>query len=95
MQRFALVASILATVLTALLPALLSGSAPALAITPKQKMATCKFGADDQKLVGAARAAFMKKCMSSKNDPRGTAVGTPASPGAPTAPEEEKGEPKN
>jgi hypothetical protein len=37
----------------------------------------------------------MKKCMSSKNDPRGTAVGTPASPGAPTAPEEEEGEPKN
>jgi len=34
-------------------------------------METCKFGADDQKLTGAARSAFMKKCMSDKDDPRG------------------------
>ena len=37
--------------LVALLP-----SAPSLAVTAKEKMATCKFGADDQKLQGAARA---------------------------------------
>jgi psiF repeat len=36
---------------------------PALALTAKQKMETCKFGADDQKLAGAARKAFMTKCM--------------------------------
>jgi psiF repeat len=34
-------------------------------------MATCKFGADDQKLQGAARKAFMKKCMSDKDEPHG------------------------
>ena len=48
---------------------------PAFAVTAKEKMATCKFGADDQKLAGAARNAFMKKCMSNQNDPRGPAVG--------------------
>jgi hypothetical protein len=48
-------------------------SAPCLAATAKDKMATCKFGADDQKLQGAARSAFMKKCMSDKDDPRGPA----------------------
>jgi len=46
-------------------------SAPAFAVTAKEKMATCKFGADDQKLAGAARAKFMKNCMANKNDPRG------------------------
>jgi hypothetical protein len=40
-------------------------------------MATCKFGADDQKLKGKARDAFMKKCMSNHDDPRGTAPGAP------------------
>ncbi len=49
----------------------LTTSAPASAATTKQKMETCKFGADDQKLDGAKRKAFMAKCMSSKNDPRG------------------------
>ena len=44
------------------------------AVAAKDKMATCKFGADDQKLQGAARAAFMKKCVSNKDDPRGSAA---------------------
>jgi psiF repeat len=44
------------------------------AVAAKDKMATCKFGADDQKLQGAARSAFMKKCMSNKDDPRGSAA---------------------
>jgi hypothetical protein len=47
-------------------------------------MATCKFGADDQKLDGAARNAFMKKCMSDHNDPRG--AGGPAAAAAPPPP---------
>jgi len=45
--------------------------APAFAATPNEKMETCKFGADDQKLAGAARKSFMTKCMSNKDAPRG------------------------
>ena len=45
--------------------------APAVAATPQQKMETCKFGADDQKLKGAARKTFMTKCMSNTDAPRG------------------------
>jgi hypothetical protein len=48
-------------------------------VTAKNKMATCKFGADDQKLQGAARDAFMKKCMSNKDEPR-SSTGAPAEP---------------
>jgi hypothetical protein len=58
----------IAVVLIAVLP-----SAPSFAVTAKEKAATCKFGADDQKLAGAARAKFMKNCMANKNDPRGHA----------------------
>jgi hypothetical protein len=44
-------------------------------------MATCTFGADDKNLQGAERSAFMAKCMSGKNDPRGPATAkTPAAP---------------
>ena len=42
-------------------------SAPAFAITAKEKMETCKFGADDQKLSGAARNSFMAKCMANED----------------------------
>ena len=42
--------------------------APALAITAKEKMETCKFGADDQKLKGAKRTTFIKKCMAEEKD---------------------------
>ena len=48
----------------------LSG-APALALTTKQKMETCKFGADDQKLTGAARKKFLSNCMANRDSPRG------------------------
>ena len=71
MRRYAF----LAAILIAALP-----SAPSFAVSAKEKMATCKFGADDQHLDGKARAAFMKKCMSNKNEPRGAAA-----PGAPPA----------
>ena len=36
---------------------------PASALTAKQKMETCKFGAQSQKLTGAKRTAFINHCM--------------------------------
>jgi hypothetical protein len=56
---------------------------PCFAVTAKDKMATCKFGADDQKLQGAARDAFLKKCMANRNDPRGPAPGGAAAAAPP------------
>jgi hypothetical protein len=41
------------------------------AATSKEKMETCTFGADDQKLTGAKRKAFLSKCMSNADSPRG------------------------
>lgn len=32
-------------------------------VTAKEKKGTCEFGADDQKLQGAERKAFITKCM--------------------------------
>ncbi len=60
-----------------LLPLLLLAT-PASALTKAQKMETCKFGADDQKLKGAKRNAFIAKCMANKNDQRGPATATSA-----------------
>ena len=62
----------------AVLPLLLA--APASALTAKQKMETCKFGADDQKLTGAKRTAFLKNCMANRNDKRGPVPGSAAVP---------------
>jgi hypothetical protein len=70
MVRYAAIAAVLGVMLAGV---------PSFAVTAKNKMATCKFGADDQKLQGAARDAFMKKCMSNKDEPR-------SSPGAPAEP---------
>jgi hypothetical protein len=39
------------------------------ALTAKEKMETCKFGADDQKLKGAARKTFLSKCMADTDAP--------------------------
>jgi hypothetical protein len=61
-----------AVVLTAVL------GSPSFAATAQQKMATCKFGADNPKLTGAARAKFMKDCMANRNDPRGSGASGPA-----------------
>ena len=69
--------------LMSLLPLLLLAS-PASAATKEQKMETCKFGADDQKLEGAKRKTFMAKCMSNRDDKRGPAM-KPATPMAPPA----------
>jgi hypothetical protein len=71
MSRYALLAAALIMVMPA-------GST--FAVDAKQKMATCKFGADDQRLQGAARNAFLKKCMANRNDPRGPGVGAAAAP---------------
>lgn len=64
-------------------------SDPTEAATPKQKAATCKFYADQQKLAGAKRTQFMAKCTSTKDEPRGPAVGAPGSVPAPEAPEQQ------
>jgi hypothetical protein len=74
MHRFIFIAAVLIVALP---------SAPSFAVTAKEKMATCKFGADDQKLAGAARTKFMKNCMANKNDPRG---GAGAAGGVPPPP---------
>jgi hypothetical protein len=60
--------------------------APSFALTAKDKMATCKFGADDQQLKGKPRNAFMKKCMANKDDPRGPPMGMPAANAPPPPP---------
>jgi hypothetical protein len=48
------------------LPFLLLAS-PVSAATNAQKMETCKFGADNDKLAGAKRDAFIKRCMAGGN----------------------------
>jgi hypothetical protein len=53
-----LMRSLASTALLALLAA-----APAAALTPAEKMETCKVGADHQKLAGAARKKFLSRCM--------------------------------
>jgi hypothetical protein len=83
----AFLASFLAIFLAAASLALLSD--PAVAATPKQKAATCKFYADQQKLAGAKRTQFMAKCTSSKDEPRGPAVVAPGSVPAPEEPEQQ------
>ncbi len=60
-----------------LLPLLLLAG-PANAATKEQKMETCKFGADDQKLAGAKRKKFIANCMANRNDKRGPVPMKPA-----------------
>ena len=43
--------------------ATVAADTPASALTPAEKMETCKIGADAQKLVGKKRKAFISKCM--------------------------------
>ena len=49
-----------------LLPLLLLAQ-PVSAATNEQKMETCKFGADNDKLEGKKREAFIKRCMANAN----------------------------
>lgn len=79
MKRLPLIA------LAAVLPVLVA--VPAAAVTSTEKMETCKFGADDQKLTGAKRKAFIDRCMANRNDARGPAPkGTAAKPAMPPPP---------
>ena len=68
MLRYVVIAVMLAVTLP---------SGPSFALTAQEKMATCSFGADEQKLEGTKRDAFLKKCMANKNDPRGPAGAKP------------------
>ena len=45
-----------------------TGKQPPSKVTRKQKLETCNFGADDQKLTGPERKTFLAKCMA--NAPR-------------------------
>ena len=74
---------------------------PAAAATNQQKMETCKFGADSDKLTGAKRDAFIKKCMGNANyEPKAhrdarkkkpaAAATTPAAPPPPAATEKKE-----
>jgi hypothetical protein len=65
------------TIAAAALAAVFLAGAPALAVTQQQKMETCKFGADNQKLTGAARKKFMANCMANRDSPRGKPVPAP------------------
>jgi hypothetical protein len=59
---------------------------PASAVTSKQKMETCKFGATNQKLTGAKRTAFIHKCMAKGDyEPPGRTVAKPAAKKKPAA----------
>ena len=56
--------------------AMLIAATPASAATTKSpKQETCEFGAKQQKLAGAKRAAYMKRCMANEDSPRGTVKG--------------------
>ena len=72
-----------------LLPILLLAS-PASALTKAEKAETCKFGADDQKLEGAKRKAFIAKCMANRNDKRGPTVKPPTKKPAAKKPTDNK-----
>ena len=53
--------------LIALLPLLLAATPAAAAVTAKEKAATCKVGADEQKFIGLKRKQFLAKCMGKGN----------------------------
>ena len=44
-------------------------STPSSAVTPEEKMETCKFGADADKLTGAKRKRFLSRCMAEADAP--------------------------
>ena len=49
-------------------------SQPIYMLTAQDKMKTCQFGADDQKLAGTARKKFISRCMANIDEPRGPAA---------------------
>jgi hypothetical protein len=62
------------TIAAALAAALLHVS-PTWAATPQEKLETCNFGADEKKLTGAARKAYIARCTADQDSPRGKPVG--------------------
>jgi hypothetical protein len=68
---------------TAVTVSLLLGS-PAIALTAKEKMETCKFGAEDQELTGKKAQDFIKKCMA--NEPAAKSAAKKSAPAATAAP---------
>ena len=64
------------------LAALCLAAPQAFAANAQEKMETCNFGADELKLTGPKRKAYLAKCTSSKDSPRGKAIGAPAAPGS-------------
>jgi len=60
MPRYAFVFGLLAAMLA---------STSGFAVTKQQKLETCTFGADDQKLTGQARKTFMTRCMANEDQP--------------------------
>ncbi|MFL6797853.1 MAG: PsiF family protein [Xanthobacteraceae bacterium] len=59
----------LRVVFPALMLLLATGAAPTMALTTEEKMETCKFGADNQKLTGGARKKFLSRCMADTDTP--------------------------
>jgi psiF repeat len=53
----------------ALIPILLTAT-PTSALTRKEKMETCKIGADHEKLTGAKRKHFISRCMAGEHAKR-------------------------
>jgi hypothetical protein len=58
---------------------LVGADRPASAITPAEKMETCKFGADADKLKGAKRKRFLSRCMANTDAPAKAAKKQPPS----------------
>jgi hypothetical protein len=79
MQARALAAAFAATLLLAL-----PFATPAPALTAKEKMETCKFGAEDQQLTGKKASDFVKKCMA--NEPAAKSAAKKAAPAAKATP---------
>jgi hypothetical protein len=52
---------------------------PARAVTPAEKMETCKFGADASKLTGGKRKRFLSRCMANTDAPTRAAKKQPPS----------------
>jgi hypothetical protein len=71
MHRYAVLAGMLSVVCLAALP-----SAPAFAVTAKDKMVTCRFGASYLKLSGNKRSEFIRKCMMNPGKSHGPATGS-------------------
>jgi psiF repeat-containing protein len=46
-----------------------AAATPASAITPAEKMETCTFGAEADKLTGAKRKRFLSRCMANTDAP--------------------------